>query len=126
MLLILLGQFNYIQGAQTEGDSTLCMKVFQQRIAGSLPDDIFTEGFRFHSMVLFRVKDRDAFEENLWNKAISSMFVPVIETKDRMVFIRPTEKMKVSIGDMGIYRFTHYLYIYYVKKDRVCLFEFTP
>jgi len=126
MLLILLNQFNYIQGAQAESDSSICMKVFQQKIAGSLPDDIFMGGARFQSLALFRVKDRETFRKSLWNKAISSMFVPVIETKDRLVFIRPTEKMKVTIGDMSIYRFTHYLYVYYPEEDRVCLFEFTP
>ncbi len=102
------------------------MKVFQQKVAGSLPDDVFMEGARFHSLTFLRIKDGDSFRKNLWDKAISSMFVPVIETKDRLVFIRPTEKMKVTIGDMSIYRFTHYLYLYFVERDRVCLFEFTP
>ncbi len=121
-----MGQFNYIQGARAESDSTVCMKVFQQRIAGSLPDDIFMGGASFNSLSLFRVKNMELFRRSLWNKAISSMFVPLIETQNRLIFIRPTEKIRVTIGDMSMYRFAHYLYVYFIRRDRVCLFEFTP
>ncbi len=125
MILLIVSQFSLINGGKLEENNRFCMQAFQ-KIAGSVPSDIFSTGMEFQTLNQFRLKDRDAFIEHLTRKAALNLFVPVVQTDDRLVFVKPDEKMRVVVGGLAIYRFTHYLYAYFPDKSHACLYEFIP
>ena len=125
MLLVMIGQFSFVPGGQLEENDALCKSAFQN-IAGSLPSDAFSTGMEFETLRQFWLEDRESFVEHIFPKALSSLFVPLIETKDRIVFVRPDEKTKVVIGNLTLYRFFHYLYVYFPDETHACIYEFIP